>query len=93
MAPALVHTVAAQDVPHLAVLIAALVAVGALVRICLCILAAFAVHKALSDAGEDSPATRKHRLEVLRLILGALTRQTPWGPGRGGKRGDAGGAR
>ena len=67
-----VPAVTAQEIPHLAVLIMAAVAAGALVRVVLCILAAFAVRKALSDTGEDAVAIRAHRLAVLQMILDAL---------------------
>ncbi len=80
MPPVTVPAVAAQEIPHLAVLIIAAVVAGALVRVVLCILAAFAVRKALSDTGEDTVAIRAHHLAVLQMILGALARQAPQKP-------------
>jgi hypothetical protein len=82
MPPVSVPAVAAQQIPHLAVLIMAAVVACAVVRAVLCILAAFAVRKALSDTGEDAVALRAHHLAVLQVILGPLTRQAPPGAGR-----------
>ena len=69
-----------QEIPHLAALIMVVVAAGARVRVILCVLAAFAVHKALSDPSEESAAIRTYRLAVLQAILGALTRQASLRP-------------
>jgi hypothetical protein len=80
MPPNSVPAIAAQQIPHLAMLIMAAVVAGALVRVVLCILAAFAVRKALSDTSEDAVAIRAHHLAVLQIILGTLTRQTPQKP-------------
>lgn len=65
-----------QDVSNIELVIAACVAVQVAVRLVLCVLAAFAAHKALNEpVGDDvdAQAIRAHRLAVLEVTLAALT--------------------
>lgn len=72
MPPVLVPVPIAQQLPHVAAVVMVCIVAGVFVRVALCVLAAFAVHKALRDATEDTESIRAHRLAVLQTILDAL---------------------